>query len=356
MEPGVAFRASKTKMSKDSPSPAVRKRPSRWFKVTVLVLLIGANLMAGAALWAVRAGQNILSGAKADRTVTEFLDTPVGKDLTFLLVGSDSRAGLDDLTNFGNFGGERADVIMLVRVDGDTSGIHMLSIPRDLWVKIPGHSDQRINASYALGGSAKLVETIRSNLEVEINHYVEIDFVGFIGLIDELGGIQLSFAYPARDSDSGLRVDAGTQTVDGKTALAYARSRKYQEYREGRWVSVEANDVGRTTRQQEVMRAMFSKLKSPSSLADANSITSTLARHMKIDSRLAGSSVASLAWDLRGVLTGSIEGSTLPVSGRMMGSASVVVMKEPEASQMLAKFRAGRALAEQPARVDADAN
>lgn len=314
------------------------------------MLLIGANLVAGAALWAVNTGRSFLGQATSDRQVSEVLDQPSGRDLTFLLVGSDSREGLDDLTHFGSFGGSRADVVMLVRIDGETSQIQMLSIPRDLWVSIPGHGDQRINAAYAFGGSSKLVETIRHNLKVEINHYVEIDFVGFQGLIDELGGIELTFNYPARDQDSGLSVSSGTQVVDGQTALAYARSRKYQEQRNGSWVSVDANDIGRTKRQQDVMRAMFSKLKSPSSLSDAGAITSTLARYMKIDSRLAGSSVASLAWSMRGVLSGSIEGATLPISGRTINGADVVIAREPDASDMLANFRAGRQLVAGPER------
>lgn len=309
------------------------------------MLLVGANLLAGAALWAVNTGRSFLGQAQADRDVTGVLDHPSGRDLTFVLVGSDSRDGLDDLTHFGNFGGARADVVMLVRIDGESSNIQMLSIPRDLWVEIPGHAPNRINAAYAFGGSSKLVEALRHNLKVEINHYVEIDFVGFKGLVDELGGIELTFRYPARDSDSGLNVDAGTQIVDGTTALAYSRSRKYQEYRNGSWVSVEANDIGRTKRQQEVMGAMFSRLKSPSSLADAGSITSTLARYMKIDSRLAGSSVASLAWNMRGVLGGSLEGATLPTAGRTINGASVLVAQEPAASDMLANFRSGRQLA-----------
>lgn len=341
-------------MSQDPPSlPKQRKRPSRWFKVTVITVLVLANLVAAAGLWAVYTGRNLLGSARSDQNVTEVLDHPSGDDLTFVVVGSDSREGLDDLTHFGSFGGARADVVMLVRVDGSSSQISMLSIPRDLWVRIPGHGEQRINAAYAFGGSAKLVETIRENLDVEINHYVEIDFVGFQGLIDELGGIQLTFPNPARDLSSGLDVQGGAQTLDGNMALAYARSRKYEEYRNGRWVSVDANDIGRTQRQQAVMRAMFSKLKSPSSLADAGSITSTLAKYMTIDSRLAGASVASLAWDFRGVLTGSIEGSTVPVTGRKVGNAEVLVLRQPEANEMLADFRAGRAsqATDQPLRV-----
>jgi LCP family protein required for cell wall assembly len=227
----------------------------------------------------------------------------------------------------------------------------MLSIPRDLWVDIPGHGANRINAAYALGGSSLMVETIKQNLDVEINHYVEIDFVGFQGMVDELGGIEVAFPYPARDSNSGLDVDAGNQVLNGQMALAYARSRHYQENQGGEWVSVDANDIGRTARQQEVIRAIIGKLKSPSSIADAGEIAGAVARHMTIDSHLADASVASMAWQYKGILTGSIEGATLPTEGRTIDGASVLVIKEPDAAAMLANFRAGRALAEQPIRL-----
>ncbi len=338
-------------MSQDSSPTPQRRRPSRWLKVTVITALVLANLVAFGIYWAVRTGQDFLSSADTDSEVTDVLDRATGKDLTFLVVGSDSRAGLDDLTNFGAFGGARGDVVMLVRLDGDTANAQILSIPRDLWVDIPGHNQNRINAAFAFGGSRLMVETIKQNLNVEINHYVEVDFVGFQGMIDELGGIQLDFPYRARDDKSGLSVGAGTQTLDGKMALAYARSRAYQEERNGRWVSVEANDFGRTSRQQEVVRAILKKLKSPSSITEAGDIARGMARHVTIDANLAQASVASLAWDFRGVLTGDIEGATLPATGRTINGASVVVIKEPEAGTMLANFRAGRAMAEQPIRL-----
>lgn len=351
VELGVAFGTSQTKMSQDpSPTPQ-RRKPSRWLKVTVITALVLANLVALGALWAVRTGQNFLSSAGTDEDVTAVLDSATGDDLTFLIVGSDSRAGLDDLTNFGAFGGARGDVVMLVRLGGDSSNAQILSIPRDLWVDIPGHNQNRINAAFAFGGSRLMVETIKQNLNVEINHYVEIDFLGFQGLVDDLGGVEIAFPFPARDEKSGLSVGAGTQTLNGKMALAYARSRVYQEQRDGRWVSVEANDFGRTSRQQEVIRAILRELKSPSSITEAGDIARGMARHVTIDANLAQASVASLAWDFRGVLTGDIEGATLPATGRTINGASVVVIKEPEAGAMLANFRAGRALAEQPIRL-----
>ncbi len=338
-------------MSQASPSAPARRRPSRWFKVTVITVLVLANLVILAILWAVRTGQDFLSSADTDEEVTEVLDRPTGKDLTFLLVGSDSREGLDDLTFFGSFGGARGDVVMLVRIDGETSNAQILSIPRDLWVNIPGHGENRINAAYAFGGSRLMVETVKQNLNVTIHHYVEVDFVGFIGLVDHLGGIEIAFPYPAKDDKSGLSVAAGDQNLDGGMALAYARSRSYQEQRDGGWVSVDADDIGRASRQQEVIRAIVRKMRSPSSIPEAGDIARGLARHVTIDANLAQASVASMAWDYRGLFTGDIDGATLPVSGRTIRGASVVVIKEPEAGEMLANFRAGRPFAEQPIRL-----
>ena len=314
-------------------------------------LLVVANIVVLTVFWAINTGQGVLATANTDSQVSNVLDEATGDDLTFLVIGSDSRAGLDDLTHFGTVGGARGDVIMLVRFDSSTSAVQILSIPRDLYVDIAGHGQNRINAAYAFGGPSLMVETIRDSLGVEINHYVEIDFVGFQSLIDELGGIELWFPYPARDLKSGLDVDAGTQTLDGDTALAYARSRKYQELQNGTWVSVNADDIGRTKRQQEVVGAIVAELKRPSSISEAGDIAKAMARHMTIDSTLATSSVASLAWTFRGILTGSIEGATLPTYGMTIDGRSVLIADEPDASAVLANFRAGTVFSSQPLRV-----
>ena len=339
-------------MSKSTKSSSSRRGLPKWLKITVVSLLVVANIAVLGVLWAIRTGQGVLATADTNSEVSNVLDAATGDHLTFLIVGSDSRAGLDDLTNFGSAGGQRGDVVMLVRVDPNTSTAQMLSIPRDLYVDIPGNGKNRINAAYAFGGPSLMVKTIQSSLNVEVNHYVEIDFVGFAALIDELGGIEIAFPYPARDLQSGLDVDAGSQTLDGDTALAYARSRKYQEYQNGTWVSVEANDIGRTQRHQEVVRAILSQLKRPGSITEAGDVAAAMAQHMTIDSALATSSVASLAWDFKGILTGSIEGATLPTRGATIDGLSVVVIKQPEADAMLANFRAGAPFAQQSLRLE----
>jgi LCP family protein required for cell wall assembly len=319
-------------------------------KITTIALLVVANLVALAVVWAIQTGNSLFSDAATDEDVVQFLDPSTGGELMFLVVGSDSRARLDDLNNFGQAGGARGDVVMLVRVDSSGSA-QMLSIPRDLRVEIPGHGANKINAAYAFGGPSLMVETIKANLNVSVNHYVEIDFVGFQAIIDEVGGIEVSFPYPARDAKSGLDVPAGDQILNGEQALAFARSRRYEEQQNGSWVSVEANDIGRTQRQQTVMKALVSRLKSPSSIAEAGDVASAMSRNMTIDASLADASPASLLWDFRGVITGSIEGATLPTYSENIGGSSFQIAQQPEADAMLANFRSGKAFDDQPLQV-----
>lgn len=327
-------------MSDTPPSTRARSGLPKWLKVTIITMLVLANIAVLGFIWLVQTGNSLFAEARTDEAVTGVLDPANNGARTFLVVGSDTREGLDNLENFGSFSGARGDVVMLVKVDSSGSA-QMLSIPRDLWVSIPGHGENRINAAYAFGGPKLMVETVKQNLDVPINHYVEIDFVGFQALVDELGGINIDFPNAARDSKSGLDIPAGTTTLNGEEALAYARSRHYQENQNGSWQSVDANDIGRTGRQQEVMKAMLAELKSPSSIAEAGNLASAMSQHLTVDSNLANESIASMVWDFKGIITGSVDGMTLPTTGRTIGGASVLVAKEPEADEMLASFRAG---------------
>ncbi|MET0566950.1 MAG: LCP family protein [Acidimicrobiia bacterium] len=303
--------------------------------------MLASTLGTLAIFWALNTGQGALALAESDEEVVSELSAADGDTLTFLVVGSDSRERLDDLAFFGRSAGERGDVIMLVHLDQATGEARMLSIPRDLWVDIPGNGEGKINAAYSYGGPSLMVKTIRENLGIEVNHYVEVDFVGFIEMVDELGGIEMTFPYPARDAKSGLNVEAGNQTLDGEQALAFARSRKYEEYQNDSWVSVDASDLGRTHRQQEVVRAILTELRTPASIVEAGQIAGSLAEHMTVDAALASASVASLAWDFRGLVTGSIDGQTLPVFGDTVNGASVVMAAEPEASATIDGFLSG---------------
>jgi LCP family protein required for cell wall assembly len=207
-------------------------------------------------------------GVTEDSAVVQELQEPANDAPAenYLLVGSDSRAGISpDDPNAGAIGSteevvnSRSDTIMVLRRERN-GGAALLSLPRDLWVPIAGtDKSSKINSAYN-GGSQRLVATVTQALGIPINHYVEIDFAGFQKLVDEIGGVQVCTLVPAQDTHSGLRLDPGCTTVDGSQALAYARSRHYEEWRDGDWHEDGTADIGRIKRQQLFIRSAVTKL------------------------------------------------------------------------------------------------
>jgi LCP family protein required for cell wall assembly len=214
-------------------------------------------------------------------------------------------------------------------------------------VEIPGSGANRINAAYSFGGAPLMVRTVRQLTGLPIHHYVEIDFVGFQGLVDEIGGVYIDFPYPARDTKSGLSVDAGHQLLDGSQALAYARSRQYEELHDGSWVGVDANDFGRTRRQQQVILAILSAVKTPSTLTETGSIVGGFASHLSVDSALGKSSIIELAFRMRSISGEKIETATLPGYIDTYEGMSIVRMEHPEGDQVIAAFAAGEPMTAQ---------
>ena len=237
-----------------------------------------------------------------------------GAPVNFLLVGVDDRSTLPDDWDdtFGDFAGRRTDVIMVAHlVPGE--GIQMLSIPRDLKADIPGHGTNRVNASYVLGGPDLLVQTVQAETGIPINHYVEIDFAGVGAVVDSLGGVTIEFDNPARDSKSGFSTDAGVQTLNGEEAVAYARSRHYQELRNGEWTGTGGGDISRTGRQQQILLALFDQVTSPSSAFNLASFLPTFADQITADEGLSLGRMADLGRDALTMRSRSIDAMTLPV-------------------------------------------
>jgi LCP family protein required for cell wall assembly len=174
---------------------------------------------------------------------------------TYLLVGSDSRAGLSkeerkELST-GNAAGGRTDTIMLLHTGSGPN--LLLSLPRDSQVDIPGHGTTKINAAYAYGGPKLLVQTIEQNTGVRIDDYVEIGMGGVAGIVDAVGGIEVCPKTNMDDKLAGLHIKKGCQEVDGTTALAYARSRHTSGI----------GDIDRVRRQREVVSAVGHDVISP---------------------------------------------------------------------------------------------
>jgi len=220
----------------------------------LITVVVGVGGGAGVYLAAEEQEQSITR----DVEVGQALSTNDGPAENFLIVGSDSRANADEeAVDFGVIGdeedvsGSRSDSIMILRRDPD-GGASLLSIPRDLWVPIAGIGKSgKINWAFN-GGATRLAQTITQGLGIPIHHYIEIDFDGFSRLVDSFGGVPVCIGPPAQDTGSGLSIPGGCQTLAGPQALAFVRSRQYEEWseEEGDWVPDNKNDLGRIERQQ----------------------------------------------------------------------------------------------------------
>ncbi|WP_115728654.1 LCP family protein [Actinomyces culturomici] len=114
-----------------------------------------------------------------------------GKDITFLVMGSDSRQSGGDPTDW-TAGAQRSDVLMLVQITGDRKGLNIMSIPRDSWGSIPGHGTAKINAAFSYGGADLAIETVQNLTGITIDHFMITDFTSFSELTDALGGVTIA--------------------------------------------------------------------------------------------------------------------------------------------------------------------
>jgi LCP family protein required for cell wall assembly len=250
----------------------------------------------------------VVSGEPDSTTTVATTPTAPVKAMTFLIVGSDSRACIDPKSpNAGAFmtgedTGYNADTIMLARVD-PSGPATLLSLPRDLWVTVPGSASQRtmINSLYEHRNPERLVRAIEENLTLHIDHYIDIDFCGFRDLVDSLGGVAVPFTYPAYDRQTGLNVDAGCHTFAGEEALAYVRSRYYQWFDGTTWQTDEYSDLGRISRQQDFVKRALAKAidRGVTNPIVAKRLLDAAVAHLTIDRNLGLDDLVQLATTLK---------------------------------------------------------
>ena len=212
----------------------------------------------------VSATNNQLATVERDSVATSALSEPSPGFENYLLVGSDSREGSDpsdpDFATMGSdsdVSGRRSDTLMVFHYDVATGAGALLSFPRDLWVKLgSGENSGRINTAYQEGTDV-LVRTIQREFEIPIHHYLEIDFQGFKGLVDAIGGVRICVQYPSRDKHTGFYMPGGCHNLDGVRALAFARSRYFETKVEGNWQLDGTSDIGRGKRQRQFIASML---------------------------------------------------------------------------------------------------
>jgi LCP family protein required for cell wall assembly len=237
-------------------------------------------------------------------------DTP---GTNWLIVGSDSREGLSReqrrQLKTGSAAGRRTDSMMLLHMgDGGTS---LVSLPRDSFVPIPGHGSNKLNAAYAFGGPRLLARTLEGVTGLRIDHYAEIGFNGFVGMVDAVGGVNMCVKRPINDPKAGLNLKAGCQELDGGEALGFVRTRQFAQ-----------GDLERVENQRKLLGALISKATSPGTLLNPFRMIPLALRsteNFAVDERDHLYHLIGFAWGMRGVTKGDAVTTTVPLGG--FGSA-----------------------------------
>ena len=268
----------------------------------------------------------------------------------YLIIGSDTRAFVSDAQQeqaFGSAaqeGGQRSDTIMVLHVDPGQKTNLLVSFPRDLLVNDANGRKVQINSLFNNGPQA-VIDMMKRDFDLDINHYVEINFQAFIGVVDAVGKIPVYFPYPSRDNYSGLNVAfAGCQPLDGNAALAYVRSRHLEYLKNGRWTDASPRaDLDRITRQQDFIRklASYASAKAGQNPLDALDIANAIVPKLKIDKQLSKDNILRLVKTFRNVdpkQEGALEMVTLPNAASTSQSGRLEV-SQPAADQLLARLR-----------------
>ncbi|TXS41645.1 LytR family transcriptional regulator [Streptomyces sp. uw30] len=296
------------------PAPNWRRR-FKWTAITLVTVLVVTTV--ATYFWAD-------SKLNRDVDLSKVIDRPeAGEGTNYLIVGSDSRAGMTDEQkkelHTGSAEGKRTDSMMILHVgsNGDT----LVSLPRDSNVKIPSYKgsdsgklyestgrETKLNAAYAEDGPELLVRTVEANTGLHIDHYVEIGFAGFANIVDSVGGVEIDIPQDIKDSKSGADFKKGKQTLNGQEALAFVRTR----------YALAGSDLDRTKNQQKFLSALANQVATPSTVLNPFKLYPTMGAGLDtliVDKDMSLWDLASMFWAMKGVSGGDGKSMNMPISG-----------------------------------------
>ena len=276
------------------------------------------------------------------------------KSLIYLLVGTDTREGLTKeqqkilrVGSTATAAGSRSDTMFLVHISKSRDKATLISIPRDSLVTIPEHPSTldktkivpaakgKINAAFAFGGAPLLIETLENETGVRIDHYIEIGFAGFAGMVDALGGIEVCTKKDIDDPGSHLVLPAGVHILNGVESLKYVRTRDFDGM----------GDLGRMQRQQQFLGALLRKVTSTGVLLNPikliNFFNAAIAT-VKTDSELNKNDLLVLVKQMKNLSPSKVRTLTIPLSdtnARVPGLGSVVVWDPVLAPELFNRLR-----------------
>jgi LCP family protein required for cell wall assembly len=328
------------------PAPPVRRR--RWPRR----LLLGLNIVVGLCLLgtgSLYAYVRYRLGQVHRVTIAGLtFDTSSGSSLApmnILVVGSDTRATLSGGgAQFGgsDVGGARSDTIMLVHLNPSAGTASLLSIPRDLWVDIPGMGKQRINAAFN-NGPDLLVRTIQDDLGIPINHFVDVDFDSFRQVVNAMGGVKFWYPEPVRDNDNGVNdsglniTTPGCYTLDGNMALSLVRTRHMQYEDNGSWIFEAQSDLARIRRQQLFVKKVINKAEGEGlgNITTINGVIGGVVSNLTVDRGFSEATMIALVRRYRHFDPGSLSTATLPTTGTVIGGGDVLLLQQQPAQAVI---------------------
>ncbi|MEC4019803.1 LCP family glycopolymer transferase [Streptomyces sp. H27-D2] len=319
-----------------------RRRALRRTALTLLVTLLA--IPTGTFLWAdIKLNRQVDLGASGARH-------PAGEGTNYLIVGSDSRAGLTDEEkrelHTGSAAGRRTDSMILLHTG--SVGTTMVSLPRDSWVTIPGFTNPRtgkhtgpaknkLNAAFALGGAKMLVRTVERNTGLKIDHNVEVGFAGVVNLVNAVGGVPMCLDRDIKDKKSGADLKKGCQTLDGTAALAFVRQR-HQEAR---------GDLGRSRNQQKFLSALAREAATPGTVLNPFDLYPALNAGLNtliVDRQTGLRDLTSMFEAIHGVTGGQGKQINVPVAnpGLRTSKGSAALWNEAQAGKLFSELRNDR--------------
>ncbi|MFB6558752.1 MULTISPECIES: LCP family protein [unclassified Streptomyces] len=324
-------------MTEKHARPRRRRRILRITLLLVAVLILGT---AGAGWWTYSHLNSNIDSVDLDQAIGDNRPAKVVANAQNILVlGSDSRAGANGDLDHGDVSGARSDTAMLVHIPEGRAKATAVSIPRDTLVTRPECKDGKgkalpaakrvmFNSVYSLAGPACVVNTVEQLSGVRVDHFVEVDFAGFKGLVDALGGVTVTLDKPMSGAKGGLKLDAGTHRLDGTDSLKFVRTR--YGYGDG-------SDLGRIGLQQQFMLAMLSEIKKQDALgnpARLYKLADAGTKSLTTDSDLGSlTALADFAQSMKGVNPETMETIMLPVAYDKVDPNRVIVA-EPQATQL----------------------
>ncbi|MBG0828019.1 LCP family protein [Planomonospora sp. ID67723] len=307
------------------------------------------NLIVAGALSAV-----VLAGSGAAWSLPNYAASKIGSvdagvpgsqstgAMNILLVGVDKRDNLtrkqQNQLKLGRESGQRTDTMMVIHLSEDHRKITVVSLPRDTWTTVPGKGDHKINAAYQLGGPKLTTRTVQNATGLTIHHYVEVNVLGFINVVDALGGVSVCTPVAIDDPKTALQLQPGTYSLDGVKALAYARTR-----------ATARSDLDRIDRQQQVISALLSQALSGDTMTNpvklARFVDTTLGT-LRVDDALR-ENLLGLADQLKSVSTDDVAFATVPIADvdyRTPTGESAVLWDKPAARELFRRIAADEQL------------